>query len=176
MEELQIGKKYAIHCYKHDGSIHRGWDEAVLLEINEDHLVFGNDKTRVIEADGRSWRTKEPAIMFFYKNSWFNIIGQCKKDGIYYYCNIATPYIINEATIKYIDYDLDLRVFPDGSYKVLDKGEYNYHKTLMNYPDSIDKILKSELKTLIEMVKNNQKPFQHTTIEEYHDIYQNVKL
>ncbi len=176
MEELQIGKKYAIHCYKHDGSIHRAWDEAVLLEINKDHLVFGNDKTRVIEADGRSWRTKEPAIMFFYKNNWFNIIGQCKKDGIYYYCNIASPYIINESTIKYIDYDLDLRVFPDGSYKVLDRGEYNYHKTLMNYPEVIDKILKSELKNLIEMTKNGKKPFQHQTINEYHNLYTSAKI
>jgi hypothetical protein len=30
-EELIIGKKYLIHAYKHDGKIHRSWDEAVLL-------------------------------------------------------------------------------------------------------------------------------------------------
>ena len=91
-------------------------------------MVFGNDKTTVIEADGCSWKTKEPAIMYFFKNEWFNIIAQLKKDGIYYYCNIATPYIIEDNTIKYIDYDLDLRIFPSGEYKILDKLEYNYHK------------------------------------------------
>ena len=38
-EKLIIGKKYEIHAYKHDGKIHRSWDEAVLLEINDDYLV-----------------------------------------------------------------------------------------------------------------------------------------
>ena len=36
--------------------------------------------------------------------------------------------IIEENTIKYIDYDLDLRIFPKGDYKILDKLEYEYHK------------------------------------------------
>ncbi len=55
---VKVGTKFDIHCYKHDGSIHRTWDEAVLLEIHDDYMVFGNDKTRVIESDGRSWKTK----------------------------------------------------------------------------------------------------------------------
>ena len=94
MCNYQIGDRFIIHSYKHDGSIHRSWDEAILLDIKDDYLVFGNNKTKVVESDGRSWRTKEPAIMFFYKHSWYNIIGQLKKDGIYYYCNLASPYVI----------------------------------------------------------------------------------
>ena len=153
MEKLEIGKRYEIHSYKHNGCIQRAWDEAVLLEIHDDYLIFGNERTKVTESDGRMWRTKEPAILYFFKNSWFNIIGQYKKDGIYYYCNIASPYIIEDGVIKYIDYDLDLRVFPDGSFKVLDRGEYKYHKQLMNYSDEIDYILKAELTNLINMVR-----------------------
>ena len=113
MKKIFKGERFIIHSYKHDGSIHRAWDEAVLLEECDDYLVFGNERTRVIESDGRTWKTKEPAILFFYKDSWFNVIGQCKKDGIYYYCNIASPFLIEGLTIKYIDYDLDLRVCPD---------------------------------------------------------------
>ena len=48
---------------QNDGKIHRAWDEAVLLEIHDDYLIFGNDRTKVTESDGRSWRTKEPAVM-----------------------------------------------------------------------------------------------------------------
>ena len=43
IEELEIGRKYEIHGYKHDGKIHRSWDEAVLLEIHDDYLIFGNE-------------------------------------------------------------------------------------------------------------------------------------
>ena len=174
-EKLEIGKRYQIHGYKHDGKIHRSWDEAVLLEIHYDYLIFGNEKTKVTESDGRTWRTKEPAVLYFYYNNWYNIIGQYKKNGIYYYCNMASPFIIEENTIKYIDYDLDLRVFPDGSFKVLDRGEYKYHKNLMNYPESIDKILKSELTDLIDLARKKKNAFQHEEIEKYCNLYENIK-
>ena len=128
MYKLNVGDKIQIQCYKHNGKIHRSWDEAVFLDEKKDYLVFGNMKTLVTESEGNTWRTKEPAIMYFFKNKWFNIICQLKKDGIYYYCNIASPFIIEDNTIKYIDYDLDLRIFPNLEYKILDRMEYKYHK------------------------------------------------
>ena len=174
-KELIIGKKYEIHAYKHDGRIHRSWDEAVLLEIHDDYLIFGNKRTRVTESDGRVWRTKEPAVLYFYFKEWYNIIGQYKKNGIYYYCNISSPFIIEENVIKYIDYDLDLRVFPDGCFKVLDRGEYKYHKKLMHYPDSVDKILKSELTNLINMVRKRERAFKPGMVEKYCGLYEEIK-
>mgnify|MGYP002554677226 FL=1 len=174
-ENLEIGKKYEIHSYKHDGKIHRAWDEAVLLEIHKDYLIFGNEKTKVTESDGRTWHTKEPAVLYFFYNRWYNIIGQYKKTGIYYYCNLASPFILEEDTIKYIDYDLDLRVFPDGSFKVLDRGEYKYHKELMNYPESIDKILKLELTNLINSVRKKESAFSNGTVEHYCGLYSRLK-
>lgn len=174
MENFEIGKRYEIHSYKHDGSIHRAWDEAILLEINDEYLIFGNERTKVIESDGRTWRTKEPAILYFFKDNWFNIIVQYKKNGIFYYCNMASPYIIEDNTIKYIDYDLDLRVFPDGSFKVLDRGEYKYHKQLMNYSEDIDFILKQELTKLINMVRNKEMAFTPKTVDKYYDKYMNI--
>ena len=175
MKEIKIGEKYSIHSYKHDGSIHRSWDEAILLDKKEDFLIFGNDKTIVTESDGRTWKTKEPAVMYFFKNRWFNIIGQNKQDGIYYYCNMASPYVLEDETIKYIDYDLDLRVFSDGSYKVLDKSEYRYHKEKMKYPEEIDEILNEELKELIEYVKTKYIAFNKEEIKKYCEQYKNIK-
>ena len=102
IEKLEIGKKYSIHGYKHDGKIHRTWDEAVLLEIHEDYLIFGNERTKVTESDGRTWRTKEPAVLYFFYKDWYNIIGQYKTNGIYYYCNMASPFIIEEDTINMV--------------------------------------------------------------------------
>jgi hypothetical protein len=175
MDELKLGKKYKIHSYKHDGSIHRAWDEAILLEEHNNYLIFGNDRTPVTESDGRTWKTKEPAVLFFYNKRWFNIISQKKNDGIYYYCNIASPYIIEDDTIKYIDYDLDLRVFADGSYKVLDKSEYKYHKELMNYGEEIDKILNEELKELIKIAKAKEGAFDKENVEKYYKMYELYK-
>jgi uncharacterized protein len=175
MNNIKIGDHLTIHCYKHDGKLHRTWDEATVLDITDDVLVCGNNKTTVTESDGRSHKTNEPAIMFFYKHRWFNVISQLKTQGLFYYCNIATPYLIDDDIIKYIDYDLDLRVFPDGGFRILDRNEYNYHRKLMHYPDELDEILKNELSSLIEMKKNNIGPFYKPNIDKYYETYQNLK-
>lgn len=167
MDDIKVGDKLKIYCYKHDGTLEHTSDEAIVLENNDEYLVCGNGRTKITEKDGRSHMTNEPAVLFFYKNHWFNIIGQLKKFGLFYYCNIASPYIVDGKSIKYIDYDLDLRVFPDGGYRILDNNEYKYHKRIMKYPDSIDYIVKKELGKLIEMKKNNQEAFDKSVIEYY---------
>ena len=166
---MKIGDKFKIHCYKHNGKIYQASEEAVILDIFDDYIVCGNNMVTVTETDGRSYKTKELAIIFFYKHNWFNVIAQLKKYGLFYYCNIATPYVTDGNVIKYIDYDLDLRVFPDGGYKILDNNEYNFHKKIMNYPSEIDVIVKKELNKLIEMKKNNDGPFNKNLIEQYID-------
>ena len=175
MSTLKKGDLLKIHKYKHDGKIDRCWNEATFLDETDEYLVFANYKSFVIEEDGRIWRTKEPAIMYFSKNDWYNIIGQIKPNGIFYYCNIASPFVIEEGVIKYIDYDLDLRVFPNGSFKVLDRGEYRYNKKRMHYSKDIDTILKHELTKLINKVRAKEYPFSAKEIDKYYKEYAKIK-
>ena len=174
MNKIKIGDKYQIQCYKHNGKIHRAWDEAIVLDIKDDYIVFANNRTQVIESSGNYWRTKEPAVMYFFKDKWFNIIAQMKKDGIYYYCNIASPFVIEEKTIKYIDYDLDLRIFPSGEYKILDRLEYKYHKKLMNYPNDLDYVINNALDLLINSYVNGERYFSNYRNLEYSKLYSSL--
>ena len=170
-----IGDKLEIQCYKHNKKVHRAWSESVILDMKKDYIVCGNSKTLVTESEGTTWRTKEPAIMYYFKNKWYNIIAQMKKDGIYYYCNIATPYIIEEGTIKYIDYDLDLRIFPKGDYKVLDRLEYEYHKNKMGYSEELDIVINDALKELINEYVNGSIMFDKNKNIEYLKSYLELK-
>lgn len=174
MKKIEVGDKIKIHCYKHNGKIHQICDEATVLYNDDDMIIVANNKAKLTEADGRSYRAKETAILFFYKKHWFNIIGQLKEHGLFYYCNIATPYLIDEDIIKYIDYDLDLRVFPDGGFKILDYNEYNYHKKIMKYPNEIQMIIKSELSNLINMKRQNEGPFAPGQVQKLYDIYKKI--
>ena len=173
--KLKVGDKLQIHCYKHNGKINSISDEAIVIEDNEEYLICGNYRAKLIDNDGKSHRTKEPAIIFFYKNSWFNVIAQFKDFGLFYYCNIASPYLIDENAIKYIDYDLDLRVFPDGGYKILYKNEYKYHKKIMNYSDNLDLVITKELEKLINIKKKNEGPFNINLLNKYLIKFENIK-
>lgn len=171
---IKVGDNLIIHCYKHNGLIYKIWDQAIVLDITDKYIVLGNENVKVTKSDGRSWRTKEPAIMFYYYDRWFNIIAQLKNNGTFYYCNIASPFVIDGDIVKYIDYDLDLRVFPDWGYRILDRNEYNYHKKLLKYGKDLDMILRSELSSLIEMKKRKDEPFNMEVVNYYHDIFKRL--
>ena len=171
---MKIGDKYKIHCYKHNGEAYQASEETIILDIKDEYIVCGNYMVDVTEPEGHSYKTKELAIIYFYKHNWFNCIAQLKSFGLFYYCNMAFPYIIDDNVIKYIDYDLDLRVFPDGGYKILDHNEYKYHKKKMKYPEEIDIIINKELQKLIKMRKNNEGPFDRKEIKKYKDLYKEL--
>lgn len=164
-----IGRWLGIQCYKHDGTIHRCWDRGYVLENSHDYIIVASKRAKVVENNGRRWFTKEPAITIFSKREWWNAICMIKKDGICYYCNIASPSLIDHNLIKYIDYDLDAKLFPDGEVKVLDEKEYAHHKEMYGYDTDLDEILKYATNIIVERMKNREFPFIDETIREYYD-------
>lgn len=172
--KLSTGMHVPIHSYKHSKRLHRIWRKTAILLEEDGVLVTGHQKTRVIEHDGRSWLTKEPAICYFYEKYWFNIIGMIKKDGIYFYCNISSPYLYDGEAIKYIDYDLDVKVFPDGKYLLLDEKEYNMHLNQMAYPTEIQEIIEKQLQILLTWIEKKEKPFDLSDIDHYIEQYKQM--
>ena len=167
MNEIKIGDSVFIQSYKHNGNLHRTWSKGIVIDLLDEAYVVVTDKTWVIESDGRRWLAKEPCVCCLYKHYWFNILSMARISGIHYYCNLASPSLYDGESIKNIDYDLDVKVFPDGTYHMLDENEYDYHSDLMNYPDSIKKIIKHDLDKLIKMIDNKEGPFNTTVINDY---------
>ena len=66
------GENIKIQSYKHDGNIHRVWSGNDFKRNNGHH--WWNDHTLVTESDGRTWITREPAIVYFHSEYWFNVI------------------------------------------------------------------------------------------------------
>ncbi|MCJ7843320.1 DUF402 domain-containing protein [Lederbergia sp. NSJ-179] len=165
------GENIQIHSYKHDGHLHRVWEETKVLKATSHLFIGGNDHTLVTESDGRSWITREPAISYFRTDLWFNIIGMIRDDGIYYYCNLGSPFVVDEEALKYIDYDLDIKVFPDMTYSLLDEDEYEYNRLHMGYPEEIDNILKQNVEKLIYWIRQRQGPFSADFIDIWYDRY-----
>ena len=174
--KITKGQRTDIHSYKHNEIIHRVWRNTLIIENSNNLLVTAHKKTRVFEQSGRSWFTKEPAVCYFYKDLWFNIIVMFKKTGIFYYCNLSSPYVYDGEAIKYIDYDLDVKVFPNGEYVILDKNEYKYHAKIMNYPEDIKQIINFELKKLIKRIENKEAPFnKEYVMKHYNEAFEDKK-
>ncbi len=166
-----VGRWLGIQCFKHNGSLHRCWDRALVLENNADYIITATRRAKVVESNGRCWFTKEPAVTIFSKKEWWNAICMIKPDGICYYCNIASPSLLGHDCIKYIDYDLDAKLFTNQEIRVLDEKEYAHHKASYQYGDDLDKVLRYTTKIIVQRMKNKEFPFDDETIKEYYNRY-----
>ncbi|WP_026569371.1 MULTISPECIES: DUF402 domain-containing protein [Sediminibacillus] len=167
----QPGSKMQIQSYKHNGQLHRVWESSTVLKGTRNVVIGANDRTLVTESDGRTWITREPAICYFHSKYWFNVIGMLRNDGIYYYCNISSPFVFDEEALKYIDYDLDIKVFPDMTFNLLDEDEYEQHKREMNYPKVVDRILWNHVEYLIHWIRQRKGPFAPEFVDQWYERY-----
>lgn len=77
---------------------------------------------------GITLRENDRYLERYYSNRWYNIFEIHDRDDDHlkaWYCNVTTPAEIVPGSISYVDLALDLLVFPDGGYLVLDQDEFD---------------------------------------------------
>lgn len=166
-----MDNKIEIISYKHNGDLHRVWQYAHVVRETENEIVLVNDHANVIDGDGRRWKTKEPAVCYFYKNIWFNAICMLRNGSIYYYCNLSSPYVKDSEGIKYIDYELDVKLFPSGNRIVLDRDEFEFNQTDYHYSQDLIDIIEANLKKLLNMIDNKVCPFSSKQVFDDYNLY-----
>ena len=157
-----------IQAYKHNEELHRQWTHSYVLRDDEDYFVLASIRAAVVESDGRKWHTKEPAIFVLSKKNWFNVIAMLKEKGICYYVNIASPAIFDKNFIKYIDYDLDVKLYEDGTTRLLDVSEYKKHADEQGYSEDIKEILQHSVDRVYNMINKKEFPFVDEEILNYY--------
>lgn len=174
---LKEGQILSIHAYKHNGDLYRSWNNSIVLEDTAKYLVLVNENVTITEINGRKWTTIDPAIWLFFKKDWYNIICMIRNDGVHYYCNIASPFILDSETVKYIDYDLDVKVFPNRSYKLLDLKEFKTNCRVWKYPIPLQNTLWQNINQLKKGIKKREiNLFNDDVILDYWKKYQNQNL
>ena len=73
--------------------------------------------------------------------------------------------------IKYIDYDLDAKLFPDGELRILDEKEYQKNREKYAYSDELDEVLRYQMGEIIKKMKNREYPFNDERIKKYYEKY-----
>ena len=91
----------------------------------------------------------------YYQDRWYNIFAIYDRDDgrlKAYYCNITQPAVFSADKVSYVDLALDLLVYPDGRYIVLDEDEFE----TLELNEKSQKKAREALKTLIAMAENGQ--------------------
>ncbi|XEC93914.1 DUF402 domain-containing protein [Paenibacillus tarimensis] len=166
-----------IKSFKHNGHLHRMWlknwripqERLAPVHADESMIVLINEQTTIQEADGKLWTSKVPAVSFFIPKNWFNIVALLEDSGIRYYCNVASPPYLHENVLTYIDYDLDVILTPDKGMFVVDRDEYEQHKSVYRYPLLVEDKVKEGLRQLTERIRSNRQPFDDKLVYAYYD-------
>ena len=74
--------------------------------------------------------------------------------------NVATPSAYDGETVRYIDLDLDVLVFPDGKTKVVDEDEFLEHSARMGYPPDVIEQARRAVDALVALARAAQFPFE----------------
>ncbi|QGZ97776.1 DUF402 domain-containing protein [Mycoplasma sp. NEAQ87857] len=178
-ENLKTGQMVNVQAYKHNGFLYRQWNQAKVIFHNKRHVVLFLCGTRVTEAQHNSngWRYTENAIWFLPKDQLFNSIVLLKKDlGNYYYINMASKPIYEDNTIKFIDYDLDVKCYPEKDLQVVDRDEFSLNSKQMNYPSELKTKIYDEIKNIISLYNDYNYFFNAQILQYYFEILLKDKL
>jgi protein associated with RNAse G/E len=117
--------------------------------------------------------TREHAIFLLFKKRWMNVIAMFKENGgICYYVNIATPTLLDQGYLKYIDYDLDVKLYPDMVERTLDEKEFERHVLTYGYPPDLTAAIRKSKDEVQAMIANKEFPFVDGVIRALYQKFQ----
>lgn len=156
-------KLVTINSRKLDGEIHRSW-KAELIEETEDYYIFlGVFDSEVKHSKLGVIRRNTISYEFYWKNKWFNIFRFHDPEGDLrnFYCNINQPPELKNGTLNYIDLDLDVLVWQDLSFEILDIDEFQEHILKYKYSEELQKKAQTGLQEILKMIEKRDFPFDY---------------
>jgi len=76
-------------------------------------------------------------------------------------------------TIQYIDYDIDILVKSDFSYKIVDQDEFEENRRRFQYPKSIECSISQNLAELEKWINNRKDPFNEPFKDYWYKVFLN---
>ena len=105
--------------WRYQGFILEKNEKSLLIEafFNREDLLF----------NGITLKENDRFLERYYQDRWYNIFEIHDRDDDCikgWYCNVTRPAVFHSDSIAYVDLALDLLVYPDGKYLILDEDEF----------------------------------------------------
>ncbi len=149
-----------VNSRKYDGSIRRSW-KCELIDGDDSLLTLvGEFDSNVEHADLGLIAKGTISYESFWFDRWYNVFRFHEPSGNLrnFYCNISMPPIFADDVVDYVDLDIDVLVWPDYSYAILDREEYMVNATAFGYTAELRKNIEVALSELIELIDSRQLP------------------
>lgn len=152
-----------INSRKLDGKIRRSW-KAELIEQKDSLLVFvGEFDEEVIHPDLGVIRRGTVSYEYYWLDRWYNVFRFHEPEGELrnFYCNLNMPPQFDGMILDYIDLDIDVLVWRDFSFEILDLEDFEKNAAIYRYSKEILVNTSKNLDVLLGMIKMKEFPFDH---------------
>jgi protein associated with RNAse G/E len=161
-----LGRPIHVVSTKYDGSPHWEFDSFFVAERGP-LLIATNFAGQELRNKAGLWKTPYDVRNHFWTDRWYNAMrcDRPKGGGLeYWYCNVTTPAEYDGETVRYMDLDLDVLVFPDGRTKVVDEDEFLEHSVRMGYPPDVIEQARRAVDELVALAREGQFPFDREAL------------
>ena len=155
---------FTINALKADGSVHRSWKASLIDETNELISFVGAFEKEVEHPKLGFIRRGTVSYEYYWKNRWFNVFRFHEPDDDgnrlrNFYCNINQPPQITNNVLSYVDLDVDVLVWRDFSFEILDLDEFERNADLFSYTKEIRNKVRESLDEILRLIKTRSFPF-----------------
>lgn len=149
-----VGAEVTVNSRKYDGRVRRTWKGGLLTRSDDLVVLVGRFDEDVEHSDLGIIRRGTVSFEHFWPARWYNIFRFHEPDGQLkaWYCNVAMPAVFDREVIDFIDLDIDVVVWPDMSYDVVDLDDFERNSQKYGYPVEIRSAAQSALADLLTMI------------------------
>ena len=143
-----------VNSRKMDGTIRRSWN-CKLIQATDSPLIFvGTFDQGVSHPELGEIMAGTISYEYYWLDRWYSIFRFHEPSGSLrnFYCNLNMPPSFSDGILDYVDLDIDVVVWPDFSYKVLDLDDYEENAVLFGYSHEVKAMVEATLKELLERI------------------------
>jgi len=150
-----------VRVLKHDGTEYRRWEAQLARRKGPLIVLDAEFKTDVSHEILGEIKGGTRTVEYYWLGTWYNIFRFLNEDGStrLWYCNVNTPPEFEDATLMYIDLDIDMLVQPDFSFQILDEDEFEANAAKYGYSEQEKRQAHEAMNELIKMIETRQFPF-----------------
>jgi protein associated with RNAse G/E len=135
---------------------------------------------QLVEQDGTLLRIRAPAgteeivrgtrrqVMpdgftgLFWIDRWYNVWQIDRTEGVLYYANVAMPCQFDGNVLRWVDLDIDIVCYADGSIVVKDEDEFEAHISRFAYPEDVVAHALAARDALLHLASSGAFPFDRS--------------
>lgn len=160
------GEQVTVNARKYDGSLHRSWTCKLVERRGQLIELVGRFDCDVEHEALGLIRKGTISHEYFWLDRWYSVFRFHEPDGAFrnYYCNINMPPTFSNGVLEYVDLDIDIVVWPDFRYDVLDRDDFERNTLKFGYSDDMLFRVEESRVQLIQLIEKRDFPFDRAEI------------